>query len=116
MIMTLRKGGSSWAVEDKREPHSVELYDLVADPGCTHNLVEEEFARAARMRKQLIEWLGQASPTKLSSSSGQRKASADADLQALGYGGADEDPAPSSSWYTPDPNSEWVQRFEEFDG
>ena len=37
--------------------HAVELYHLEKDPGCEHDLFEQEFGRAKRMRAQLVEWL-----------------------------------------------------------
>jgi arylsulfatase A-like enzyme len=37
--------------------HSVELYDLRADPGCTNDLAGKERVRAKELRRILIAWL-----------------------------------------------------------
>lgn len=106
---------SSWALEQRRMAHSVELYNLKEDPECLHDVLEQEFERAARMRKDLLEWLSRAPTQGLGSSGGQRTTSADAALQALGYlEGGESDVAPSSAWYTPDPKNPWDQRFENY--
>ncbi|MFT5151295.1 MAG: arylsulfatase [Planctomycetota bacterium] len=114
LILNLRDHGS-WAVESKRKAHSVELYNLKDDPECLNNQIDSEMPRAAKMRTQLLEWLSQAKEGGMGSSGGQRSTDAEDALKALGYGGSDEsEDVPTSEWYTPDKNNEWVKRFEEY--
>lgn len=38
--------------------HQIELFDLVEDPGCAHDLVESHSERVGPLAKQLVTWLG----------------------------------------------------------
>ncbi len=93
-----------------REGHQVELYHLPSDRECARDLVDAEPQRATRLRSMLLEWLGSASPEALSSATAM-SAEDLADLAALGYSAGDSD-GHAGVWYTPDPESPWVQRFE----
>ena len=113
LILNLRRE-FTWPLEQERPPHEVELYHLGRDPGCTENLVDEEFERARELRSRLIDWLDAADPVGLGRTGGVQRSSAQASLEALGYAaGGEEDAAdPGQAWYLPDPENEWVQRFE----
>ena len=92
-----------------RHAHEVELYDVVADPGCRENLVEEEFERAKKLRRALIDWLGRGQAGDLRGG-GATTAAAERELQQLGYAGDEEE---IEVWYEPDPHNEWCSRFED---
>ena len=58
LILNLDHSERSQFVHDDEFPrHSVELYDLEADPGCAENLLERDFERAASLRGLLVDWL-----------------------------------------------------------
>jgi len=43
--------------EERKEPHSLELYDLAADPACGSDTCAREFDRARALRELLLAWL-----------------------------------------------------------
>lgn len=90
------------------ELHSVELFDLEADPGCLRNLVEVEPERARMLRRLLVEWLASASPSGLA-----RAAEVDAEVRArlgaLGY--ATEDALGAGAWIDPSCACSWCARM-----
>jgi hypothetical protein len=48
-----------WLGDDERR-HTLELYDLESDPGCTQDRAGDERARGRDMRRALIGWLADA--------------------------------------------------------
>ncbi len=100
------------ALAEERQKHQVEFFDLQRDPLCNQNLAREaaHFARAKRMRGQLIEWLRAADPTGW----GETQAltlEALQSLEAMGYGGDETGAMPAGSLYEEDPANEWCARF-----
>ena len=88
-------------------PHSVELYDLSADPDCRSDLVERDFARAKAMRAELLHWI-QAAENRGWSAAAGTDARFQAQLAQLGYTDAE---LPASDYWEPD-DCDWCARFE----
>ncbi|MCP3916629.1 MAG: sulfatase [bacterium] len=113
LLMLHHRRHHQWAVKDERQAYQVELYDLVADPGCDNDLVEPEFETAKRLRASLIRWLENADPQGLATST-ELSAEAAESLAALGYTSAPDDTA--GAWWDPDPKKDkhgWLSRFED---
>jgi len=100
------------ALAEPRQKHQVEFFDLQNDPLCNQNLAKEpaHFARAKRMRGQLLEWLAAADPTGWGES---QALTLDAikSLEAMGYGGDETGAMPAGSLYEEDPTDEWCTYF-----
>jgi arylsulfatase A-like enzyme len=109
MILQMR-GFHGIVLEKPRRAHEVELYDLARDPGCDHNLVDEQPERARRMRALLVQWLQEAQPLGLIADK-----SNDPELlrglAQLGYAMDDggTGPARASLWQEDD--CDWCRRF-----
>jgi arylsulfatase A-like enzyme len=99
LIMHLKDHHQKQVLE-KREGHSVELYNLRQDPGCLENLARAHRERAIRMRALLVHWLAQA-PAEGWSTSGNADPETIARLADLGYAGMEEG-AGVGDWFTPD--------------
>ncbi|MEM9381228.1 MAG: sulfatase [Planctomycetota bacterium] len=75
----------------------IELYRIETDPGCAEDLAAEEPERAARLRKALVRWLGDADPSGFAtarniSDSAMRR------LAELGYVGGTESTHVGAWW------------------
>jgi arylsulfatase A-like enzyme len=79
-----------WAIEEWRETHQVELYDLNEDPGSMNDLAKDpaSFERARKLRQRLIDWLNSADTQGLGTSKVLTE-DALASLEAMGYSGGD---------------------------
>ncbi|MEM1448577.1 MAG: sulfatase [Planctomycetota bacterium] len=87
-----------------------ELFHLATDPGATKNVLDEQFARAKKMRAALITWLLEAPEDGLGVDL-ELTDDAKASLEALGYGGGTTGKS-EGRWWSPDVDAEWNQRFE----
>ncbi len=98
-----------------RDEHQVELYYLPEDPTCERDLVDERPELAKELRQVLIEWLADASDSKLSLGEGRQDAEILAQMAALGYTGdtGTTPPAEGEAWFTPRRNNPWDRRFED---
>ncbi len=99
-----------WAIEEWREEHEVELFDLEKDPGSLHNLARDPAykERARRLRQAVIDWLGHASAHGLDSSKMLTESALES-LKGMGYSGEES----SSPTFVSDPENEWDRYFEE---
>ena len=70
---------------------------------------------AKELRQVLIEWLADASDSKLSLGEGRQDAEILAQMAALGYTGdtGTTPPAEGEAWFTPRRNNPWDRRFED---
>jgi hypothetical protein len=100
------------ALAEPRKKHEVEFYDLQTDPQCNQDLAREQahFARAQRMRSQLIEWLAAAHPTGWGESQALTLEAIES-LEAMGYGGDETGAMPAGSLYEEDPADDWCAWF-----
>jgi arylsulfatase A-like enzyme len=100
------------ALAEPRKKHEVEFYDLQTDPQCNQDLAREEahFARAQRMRSQLIDWLAAAHPTGWGESQALTLEAIES-LEAMGYGGDETGAMPAGSFYEEDPADDWCAWF-----
>jgi arylsulfatase A-like enzyme len=100
------------ALAEARQKHQVEFFDLQADPLCNKNLAREaeHFARAKRMRGQLLQWLAAADPTGWGESQALTLEAIQS-LEAMGYGGDETGAMPAGSLYEEDPANEWCAYF-----
>jgi arylsulfatase A-like enzyme len=100
------------ALADPRQKHQVEFFDLQKDPLCNQNLAKEpaHFARAKRMRGQLLEWLSAADPTGWGESQALTLEAIES-LEAMGYGGDETGAMPAGSLYEEDLTDEWCAYF-----
>ncbi|GJM20671.1 MAG: hypothetical protein DHS20C15_05860 [Planctomycetota bacterium] len=90
--------------------HEVELYDLSTDPEAAHNLVDERFDDAARLRALVLDWLAQRRALPWRDTLDHDAAQLE-ELAALGYvapvgGGLDAD-----ALWQPD-DCAWCARFD----
>jgi len=102
-----------WALEAGRTAHTVELYDLQADPGCLEDLARDpdHFETAKKLRRHLIDWLHGAAAHGLGRSRIQ-SSSAQESLQGLGYTGDEPENVPGAL-YEEDPADDWCRYFAE---
>lgn len=91
--------------------HEVELYDLVADPGCTRDLVDSQLEVARELRALLVKWLLAAGPGALAGSV-DPSAEAIEDLAQLGYASGSA-ARPVNELFDPDCRCEYCARFAE---
>jgi len=92
-----------------RVEHQVELFNLNVDPACDRDLVDAELERSRALRADLIAWLNAGKGTLTSGRA--NSVGVAAELAALGY--VDNvTKEPGESWYEPDPQSPWCQRFD----
>jgi arylsulfatase A-like enzyme len=100
------------ALAEARQKHQVEFFDLQEDPLCNQNLAREaaHFARAKRMRGQLLQWLSAADPTGWGESQALTLEAIQS-LEAMGYGGDETGAMPAGSLYEEDPANEWCVYF-----
>ena len=100
-----------WAIEEWREAHQVELYNLAEDPASLNDLAKDgaHFERARRLRQRLIDWLNSADAEGLATSSVMTEAALES-LAALNYTGGDEGGAAA---FVSDPEANpWDAYFE----
>ena len=79
-----------YAVREKRwklieEPNAVELYDLLADPGETDNLAQENPEKVSELRQALASWRTSQEGRRLEAGSGELSPEELEELKALGY-------------------------------
>jgi len=81
--------------------HSLELYDLMSDPGCTQNLATADPERAKRYRASLVAWLSDSDAEELAAEDAGVEDVATLDAMAgLGYGDSQGRIA-RSDWFDP---------------
>lgn len=111
LILHIRKHHETH-LEEGREAHAVELYDLAGDPDCLTDLVREpeHYERAKRMRRRLIDWL-QTAPAEGLGGSKLLSRHALESLEMMGYGGGDEEPL-GEVLYVEDADAQWCRFFQ----
>jgi len=87
-----------------------ELYNLREDPTASKNVLDDHMEVATELRAALTSWLN-AGPAQGLGADAVITEEARASLEALGYAGGKEGQNEGAFW-SPDPNSEWNQRFE----
>lgn len=100
-----------WAIEEWREAHQVELYNLAEDPASLNDLARERahFERARRLRQRLIDWLNSADAEGLATSGVLTEAALES-LAALNYTGGDE--GGSAAFVSEPETNTWDAYFE----
>ena len=89
--------------------HEVQLFDVDADTSCQHDLLEERFDDAARLRGLLLDWLAAADPDGLAD---HEVSLDDAQLEALESLGYVQPGDSGTEFFAPD-DCAWCRRFEE---
>jgi len=85
---------------EQREAHELELFDLVSDPRCAHDISNERPLEAARLRMRLLQWLAEAVPTGWAEAARDDETFLEA-LAQLGYVAPAHDTSTGAYW-TPD--------------
>lgn len=111
LILNLGDKGGVLTLEDP-VLHSVELYELSADPGCERDLLDREEERARRLRRELVAWLLDAQHLDWDAEV-LTDAETIAELEALGYaaGAAQEGSARHAPLLDVDCSCRWCERF-----
>ena len=108
--------GGLHLIQGFRDEHTVELFDLAADPEAAHDLVGERPAEARELRVALLAWLAAAPGAGAGRWAGARHTDAEtlADLAALGYADQVEDSAEAGEGPLTLPEAcpcAWCERF-----
>ena len=93
-----------------RAHHQVELFRITSDPGCLVDLVGEEQAQAARLRRLLVAWLADTRGSSWARA-GNEDADALAQLAALGYT-MDVPETDDRGWFDLSCECDWCGRFD----
>ena len=76
---------------ERKVGNTFELYDLVADPLERTNLYKVDVERAQALKAELAQWGEHIASTAMSSEETELTGAESSSLEAMGYGGGDED-------------------------
>ena len=93
-----------------RDHHQVELFRIADDPGCLVDLVDEEHAKAEKLRTSLVVWLADTRGSSWARA-GNEDADALAQLAALGYT-MDVPETDDRGWFDLTCECDWCGRFD----
>ena len=97
--------------EAANEFHAVELYDIVGDKFCRHNVWEANFEKTKVLRRAVIRWLERSEKNDWEGESLETGRDIAQELADLGYVTVED--STDSQWFDPECECGWCQKFAE---